>query len=45
LLAESDLSIDAIAARCGFADRRALGKAFRREMGRPPARYRREARG
>jgi len=45
LLAVSDLSIDAIATRCGFADRRAFGKAFRRVMGRPPARYRREARG
>lgn len=41
LLVQSDMPIDAIAARCGFADRHSFSKAFRRAKGTPPATYRR----
>jgi len=40
LLADSDLSIDEIADRCGFADRFHLTKVFSQRMRVPPAAYR-----
>ena len=40
LLAETDLSIDAIASDCGFANRHYLTRVFTRHFGIPPARYR-----
>ncbi|MBA3938725.1 MAG: helix-turn-helix transcriptional regulator [Planctomycetes bacterium] len=40
-LAFSDLSIERIAASCGFPDRFYFSRMFRRRMGQPPAAYRR----
>ncbi|WP_018348343.1 helix-turn-helix transcriptional regulator [Longispora albida] len=42
LLRGTDLSTEAIAARTGYSDARALRRAFRRRMGRTPAEFRRE---
>jgi AraC family transcriptional regulator len=44
LLASSALSIAAIAAECGFADQSHMTRVFRREVGVPPAVYRRTVR-
>ena len=44
LLAESDLTILAIARQCGFEYQEHLGRVFRQRLGISPARYRRTAR-
>jgi AraC-like DNA-binding protein len=44
LLSESDLSLDEIASRAGYETAAAFSKAFRRSHGRPPARFRAQAR-
>jgi AraC-like DNA-binding protein len=41
LLKSSDLTIDAVAKRVGFSERRAFERAFRRWTGHTPASYRR----
>ena len=43
LLQTSDLSLEAIAEQCGFADRTHFTKAFTRKFIQPPAAFRREA--
>ena len=43
LLASSDLTIDAVAKRVGFSERRAFERAFRRWTGKTPASFRRSA--
>ncbi|MGZ4175093.1 MAG: helix-turn-helix domain-containing protein [Solirubrobacteraceae bacterium] len=40
----TNASVDAIAGRVGYSSEYAFGKAFKRELGLPPARYRRERR-
>jgi LacI family transcriptional regulator len=40
LLTQSELSIDEIATRCGFAHVEYLSVAFKRELGMPPSKYR-----
>ncbi|HEX7861410.1 MAG TPA: DNA-binding transcriptional regulator [Verrucomicrobiae bacterium] len=40
LLTQTDLSIDEIAERCGFAHVEYLSVAFKRELGTPPSKYR-----
>ena len=40
LLESSDLTIERIAAACGFGSAETLRHHFRREMGTPPTRYR-----
>jgi AraC-like DNA-binding protein len=42
LLRESDATLRAIAASCGYASEYAFGKAFKREYGMAPGRYRSE---
>ena len=44
LLAETELRMDEIASRTGYRDASAFGRAFSREVGMPPAEYRRAAR-
>lgn len=44
LLQTTDATVDAIADRVGYSSEYAFGKAFKRELGLPPARYRREQR-
>jgi AraC-like DNA-binding protein len=44
LLQTTDASVDAIAGRVGYSSEYAFGKAFKRELGVPPARYRRQQR-
>lgn len=44
LLREDDLPIGAVAARTGYANEFAFGKAFKREYGLAPGQYRRQAR-
>jgi AraC-like DNA-binding protein len=45
LLLETDDSMEAIAAACGFGDRHHFSRAFAAQWSVPPARYRRQARG
>ncbi|MCC5839463.1 MAG: helix-turn-helix domain-containing protein [Opitutales bacterium] len=42
LLRETDLSIEQVAERCGFADPRSFTRRFRERYGCPPARFRRQ---
>jgi len=44
LLQTSDATVDAVAGRVGYGSEYAFSKAFKRELGVPPARYRREQR-
>jgi AraC-like DNA-binding protein len=44
LLQTTDASVDAIAGRVGYSSEYAFGKAFKRELDVPPARYRRQRR-
>jgi AraC-like DNA-binding protein len=44
LLQTTDASADAIAGRVGYSSEYAFGRAFKRELGVPPARYRRQRR-
>ena len=44
LLRQSDLTLEAIATRCGLGDRARFTKVFARVMGTPPATWRRRAR-
>ncbi|HEY1713594.1 MAG TPA: AraC family transcriptional regulator [Solirubrobacteraceae bacterium] len=44
LLQSSDATVDAIAGRVGYGSEYAFSKAFKRELGLPPARYRRKQR-
>ena len=44
LLQTTDATVDAIAGRVGYSSEYAFSKAFKRELGVPPARYRREQR-
>ena len=44
LLQTPDASVDVIAGRVGYSSEYAFGKAFKRELGVPPARYRRQQR-
>jgi AraC-like DNA-binding protein len=44
LLQTTDATVDAIAGRVGYGSEYAFGKAFKRELGLPPARYRRQQR-
>ena len=44
-LETGDLSIRVIAEECGFSDRYAFSKAFRKYVGMPPGRYRSASRG
>ena len=44
LLQTTDASADAIAGRVGYSSEYAFGKAFKRELRVPPARYRRQQR-
>ncbi|WP_313885933.1 helix-turn-helix domain-containing protein [Fodinicola feengrottensis] len=41
LLERTDLSVDRVATRCGFADAGVLRTHFRRQIGTTPAAYRR----
>jgi AraC-like DNA-binding protein len=40
LLHRTDISIHAVAERCGYGSEYAFSKAFRREHGIPPGQYR-----
>ncbi|MBL1077433.1 AraC family transcriptional regulator [Nocardia sp. 2] len=44
LLREDDLPVSTVATRCGYTSEFAFGKAFKREYGLAPGRYRRHAR-
>lgn len=44
LLAETDRPLAEVAARCGFAELKHFGRAFRGAMGTTPSAYRREVR-
>jgi AraC-like DNA-binding protein len=44
LLQSTDVTVDTIAGRVGYRSEYAFSKAFKRELGLPPARYRREQR-
>ncbi|MBA3312739.1 MAG: helix-turn-helix domain-containing protein [Planctomycetaceae bacterium] len=45
LLADTDLSTQAVALRAGFADYRQMAFTFRKELGQTPTAYRRRVRG
>ncbi|HEV8244249.1 MAG TPA: AraC family transcriptional regulator, partial [Polyangiaceae bacterium] len=42
LLADSELSLEAIAEACGYSDASALSRGFRRRRGKPPGAWRRK---
>jgi AraC-like DNA-binding protein len=44
LLQTTDATVDAVGGRVGYSSEYAFSKAFKRELGSPPARYRREQR-
>jgi AraC-like DNA-binding protein len=44
LLQTTDATVDSVAARVGYSSEYAFNKAFKRELGVPPARYRRQQR-
>ena len=44
LLTTTDLPVAAIAQQCGFFDQSHLTNSFRRHLGAPPSRYRRDLR-